>query len=299
MIQFVSRSEEGDKELEKERERITPFITFQQVTTTTTSTNMSSIAGSSAQSSSQGSSTNALPDNLQSSSSLPITTKIVQTTMKMTKLSNSKCSSLLPSSSSTSQSLTMAPISSPIGGNGVIIEELPPDDPSCSSDSLLSVATSDLGVPSDWQMVNGNGIKSMNQNSLKLMGHTNNSMISSPPPSSSSDMSLIDLTDSYISDHNGGSPIHHQPPTSTILTSTIKSSDSQVIAENAGNLLPRLKRSFAEVEDLVVTSNAKRPLVPAAFITSYTPLHHSSHLGSKWGTETTTTILFDQHNNNG
>lgn len=40
------RNEEGDKELEKERERIMPFITFQQVTTSSTSTNgLSSVEG--------------------------------------------------------------------------------------------------------------------------------------------------------------------------------------------------------------------------------------------------------------
>lgn len=54
-----------------------------------------------------------------------------------------------------------------------------------------------------------------------------------------------------------------------------------------------------EDED-IARRESHRPIVPAAFISTYTPIHHSSHpLGTKWGSETTTTIIFDQHNNNG
>jgi hypothetical protein len=62
---------------------------------------------------------------------------------------------------------------------------------------------------------------------------------------------------------------------------------------------PRLKRSYVEVDDIVVTSSAKRAIVPTAFITSYSPLHHAPQLGSKqmWGEATS--MIIDQHNNNG
>jgi len=263
------------------------------------------VAGSSAQSTSPSTATSTLPNNSQLST-LPITSKVVHTTLKLTKIRGDAPASIASNSStstmiSAASALGMGPINSSVENysGGVMIEELPADDPGCSNDSSLSSATSDLVGTSEWQ-VNGNGIKSINHNSMKMLrGST--STISSPQPQSTPNMGLMDLADAYINvgDQSVDTTVQ-QTPTSAILSSTIKHSDSQV-AETPGNLLPRLKRSFAEVEDLVVTSSAKRPIVPSAFISSYShsPLHHPSHLGSKWGTETTTTLLFDQHNNNG
>lgn len=83
------RSDEGDKELEKERERITPFITFQQVTTTSTNASSSGMLPSTQQ-------TEAVTKIV---STLTSSTGSRRETLQLTSTKQEPLSSILPCSS--------------------------------------------------------------------------------------------------------------------------------------------------------------------------------------------------------
>ncbi|CAG7727129.1 unnamed protein product [Allacma fusca] len=273
-INTLLSPEDGEKELEKERDRITPFITFQQVTTTTPSTNGNCSVGGSL-TSSPGNATNALLSSHQSSSNIPIQTKVTSSTITLISRSDQKHK--MGISTTTTATTTTAHHSPPI----VEIVELPSDDHQSPIDLLSSSPNS--------VHVNGDSTSSIHQLEQVMMPS-----ISSPPALTSDPNMGVDTNLDQIAQE----VLSLSPP---MLTSTSRLGDNVIVCgTQGGDLLPRLKRSLAEVDDLVVTSSAKRSIVPAAFISTYSTLHHMSpHLNNKWRTEKTSTIIYDQHNNNG
>lgn len=234
--------------MEKERERITPFITFQQVTTTTTSTNAST----------RGSAQPALTSNGLLALEGPGTSGEL---IEKSEIDHSQFLSHSPSNSMCT------------------IVELPPD------------SSPGAGILPDEKCT----ISLAKHNELELNGdstlHHMEGMtpISSPCPTTISPGLQQAFSNSTI-DHIQQKYVHVSPP---------YVNDILCGRSTPGDLLPRLKRTLNDVDD-VVTTSAKRPtLVPSAFISSYNPIHHSPHLNNKWGTETNTTIIYDQHNNNG
>ncbi|OXA45801.1 aryl hydrocarbon receptor nuclear translocator-like protein 2 isoform X2 [Folsomia candida] len=343
-INTLLTTDEGDKELEKERERITPFITFQQVTTTT-STNMSSSANSgtpallssqhlqssssSSASASSSSSLNALTTSTNAESNVPITTKTITTlTMRHRKEKPLTVVNKPPPSSTVTSSSLLSRIDF---GSDFSIDEMTPldedDDPTDMKPLLLpplELSSSSSHPPSDLHL-NGDTLKELaccpspggsllsssdDKSTLLLLPETAGPSSSSSSSTTTLSLNDLDLTQSFADQqHNGQSIILTSQMSSSLSSSSSSSSpppptstttSMTTLMSPTGNL-GRLKRSFAEVDDLVSqrTTSAKRPIVPAAFISTYTPIHHSSHLGTKWGSETTTTIIFDQHNNNG
>lgn len=254
---YARRSEEGDKELEKERERITPFITFQQVTTT--STNASS-------------SNNVLPSTQTSES---IVSKIVST-MTTTTVSRKEKLQAITTKESISSILPRS--------NVVEIAELPSaEEPS----NAMSLITSP-------ELLQSGAVELHHVNGDALIETPDMAVAETVPTISSSQVSTISLIQDVL-DAGLDSSVHN--PTSTTITTI---SPSLIQRSTRRDIIPtRKKRSYVEVDDIVVTSSAKRSIVPTAYITSYSPLH-SPQLGSKqiWGTETATMII-DQHNNNG
>jgi len=118
------------------------------------------------------------------------------------------------------------------------------------------------------------------------------------PTISSPQVSTISMTHDVLDPVTLDQILH---PISNTMTNTSATVVQQPMRRD--NVPQRLKRSYVEVDDIMVTSSAKRAIVPtAAFITSFSPLHQlgSPQLGSKqmWGTETASMII-DQHNNNG
>jgi len=259
-INTLLTSEEGDKELEKERERITPFITFQQVTTTSTNASSSSV----------------LP-SAQSSES--IVSKIV-TTMTTSTVSRKEKLQLTGAKEAVSSILPRSSI--------VEITELPlTDDPSNAMSLITSPELLTSGAV-DLHHVNGDSL-SENQD-LKVA--------ETVPTISSPQVSTISMIHDVMDPGSLDQVVQQLHPTNNTMTNT-----STTVVQHStrrDNVPTRLKRSYMEVDDIVVTSSAKRSIVPTAFITSYSPLHHSPQLGSKqiWGTETPSMII-DQHNNNG
>lgn len=100
-------------------------------------------------------------------------------------------------------------------------------------------------------------------------------------------LSTVDTEQKTVVQHN------------TSFLAGIATNGTNVLLTN-GQDLPRLKRPLSEVDDIVLTPSAKRAMVPTAYISSFSTIHHvSPHMNNKWTTEKASTILFDQHNNNG
>ncbi|CAL8115274.1 unnamed protein product [Orchesella dallaii] len=268
-INTLLTTEEGDKELEKERERITPFITFQQVTTTSTN----------------ASSSNVLPSTPTNES---IVSKIVTTYTSTTVSRKEK-----PQSTSTKE-----PNSSILPRSSIVeIAELPSIEEPSNAMSLMT---------SPKQLTQG-GVELHHVNGDSLINnHVNMSVADAVPTISSPQVSPINMLHDVM-DGTSLDQIVHIPISNPLSAGALSLLQPNVVAMSEPHvhqlarrdIMPtRLKRSFSEIEEMMVTSSAKRAIVPtAAFITSYGPLHHSPHLGSKWGTETAT-MIFDQHNNN-
>jgi len=303
------RNEEGDKELEKERERIMPFITFQQVTTTSTSTNaVAAIEGTNSVTtvSEDGMLLPPLdsdgiengPDRVKSQPPSPsMLTTVVNGSIEMTLLSGALGLGNGPSSQ-----------------NRCSIVEVPPEeeeDLGCASPGESKVVLTDLSPGAS--LVTGEmAYTPTNQHHLDMSESVAMNPISSPSapalsphstgmaspgePLPEASMDQIQHTLIYVTKTHPKLNRERSPsPESHYAESLCGTRGSQPAA---GNVMPRLKRSLADVEDLVVSS-AKRTILPSTFLSSYSPLHHhSSHLSAKWGTETST-IIFDQHNNNG
>jgi len=258
------RSEEGDKELEKERERITPFITFQQVTTT--STNASS-------------SNNVLP-SAQSSES--VVSKIV-TTLTTTTVSRKE---KLQSTSTKQTISSILPRSK--------VEEIVDVPSTNESSNTMSL----IGSP---ELLTSGGVEIHHVNGDPLAENQDNLTVAEAVPTiSSPKVSTISMVHDVMDGGNLDQVVLRHPiPTTTAMTNTSPSIVQHTTTRR--DIIPtRLKRSYVEVDGILDTSSAKRSIVPTAYITSYSPLHHSPQLGSKqiWATETTSMII-DQHNNNG
>lgn len=264
------RSEEGDKELEKERERITPFITFQQVTTT--STNASS-------------SKSVLPSTQPSESVISkIMTTLTTTTVnrkEKLQLTSTKetISSILPRST---------------------VEEIT-DVPSTneSSNTMSLIASPDL--------LQSGGVDLHHHINGDSLGDTQELTVADTVPTiSSPQISTISMVHDLMDGASLDQVAVRNPTTPTPMPAASPTSMVQHMARDMASrrdiITTRLnnKRPYMDVDDIVVTSSAKRSIVPTAFITSYSPLHQSPPLNSKqlWATETTTMII-DQHNNNG
>ncbi|ODN03927.1 Aryl hydrocarbon receptor nuclear translocator-like protein 1 [Orchesella cincta] len=267
-INTLLTSEEGDKELEKERERITPFITFQQVTTTSTN----------------ASSSNVLPSTPSSESIVSkIVTTLTTTTVSRKEKPQSTC--------------TKDPNSSILPRSSVVeIAELPSiEEPS----NAMSLITSP-------KLLNPGVVEHHHVNGDSLVDSQDMSVADAVPTISSPQVSTISMIHDMLDGATVDQIIHipvsttlSNGPTSLLPANVVAISEPPVQQSTRRDIMPtRLKRSFSEIEELMVTTSAKRAIVPTAFITSYGPLHHSPQLGSKWGTETAT-MIFDQHNNNG
>lgn len=286
---FLCRSEEGDKELAKERERITPFITFQQVTTS--STNASS-------------SKNVLPSTQTSATDAgAILSKIVTTLTAASAARKDKLqlhstketiSSILPRStieeirdvpsttteSSNAMSLTTSP--ELLQAGGVDIHHINGDLLADNQELTLAEPVPTISSPkvSTISMVNdaleGTGLI------MDQVIHVRNPATSPPMMTANSPL----MVQHHYQQQQLLQPQHHTATTSATRRDGTTS----------------LKRSYAcsvDVDEMVVTSSAKRPIVQSNYMSSCSPLHHPPHLNQKqmWASETS--MIIDQHNNNG
>ena len=190
---------------------------------------------------------------------------------------------------------------------GIEKSHIIPNSPSDDMSSMVDLPNGDEGIHENGTPEESCIIPSCND-LTEMNGDLNGEhiedvkmQISSPSALTTIPSGLPQLSTKSNTDHTQHKYNHvNSPPvlTSDVLTSTATAIVNDVLGGRSTpvDLLPtRLKRTLNDVEDLV-TSSAKRSHVPSAFM-SYN--HHSPHLGSKWGSETPTTILFDQHNNNG
>ena len=313
----IRSPEEGEKELEKERDRITPFITFQQVTTTTTqpSTNGGSSGLAALPAPSGGaSSTNGILSSNNNNNHHHITqTSTTTTNICVTpKLISSAMSSLLGRGDVKTAAMGMSSVtitSSTLTSSSpstVEVVELSADDQgnAISSMELLNSVSGKSRVNGDSTAANNADIHLLEEQML--------SSISTSSPSLNSH--LLSGDDVVLETRAGAEPLldviaqdvlRLSPP---ILNSTSRIVDDNVLMcgttvgdsqpQQTQQQLPRLKRSLADVDDIVVASSAKRShAVPSAFIQTYTIHNMSPH--NKWTTEKASTIIYNQHNNNG
>jgi len=289
-------AEEGGKELEKERERITPFITFQQVTTTATATASSSKAleceASDTASSSVApqKSVEMTPSGVTKVGNTLISTSSNITLIPMDSVGSKECLLQMGFTPSVRAARNSEPTTT--GNNSMQPALLVPK--SISPAEIRSCPTDDHGS------TNCSAKRRKTDSScLSTLPHSPTpTLISSPTSNSSVDLNLADL----LGNHTNSRDLLKK--VSDALTSVTEASQI-VTSPSSRPTPPRLKRSLSDVNELIVTSSAKRSMVPTAFIVPYS--HHSPNLSSKWVSDakttatstTTTTVLFDQHNNNG
>lgn len=254
MYSFVFfRSEEGDKELEKERERITPFITFQQVTTTNMSSASTSKAlmPSSSPSSSLG---NALVSSAEGN--VPITTKMITSLTMRHRKEKPLTTTINSPAPSVTATVTRFAFENEL-------EEVTPEDEAIDIKPILLASSSppqesSLSVvalsSSELLHINGGDsqVKELMMDSRMDSLASSSGTPSLPAvPSTSTSLSLndLDLTQTFA-DENGQQFVLETPNAASTATIT-------TIVGTPGTL-SRLKRSFAEVDQQQRTNSAKR-----------------------------------------
>jgi len=317
-----------------------PFITFQQVTTTSTSTNAVTGVSSSEGGSSVHSVTTVSDESVAQAPAGLESNQSNSSSQSATEVETSQPSSPSVLTTMINASVDIALLSALGGGQSgpsshssscsimeVTTEEAEEQEPSVSPREAKFVATE--FSPGSSTRANGDmahsPIKHHHQNDLAESSLTVDPISSPSAPALTSPHSTgtaspggdsVHLDSSLDQIHQTLIYVTQSPPPTLLREGCISPipSDSRLSESllrtrggnhgtppTPGNLFPRLKRSLAEVEDLgLVSSSAKRSILPTSFLTSYNPLHrHSPHLGNKWGAEKTSTIIFDQHNNNG